>query len=748
MKLSGQYPPYLKDVQAGYDKSAGRFRDQDGNRISKAKYLELQLSDYNNNPNLHMVQSNYFSAPLSRDFEKLESIIGSSKPILDPNRPFQEFAKHPDKAWPMPQDILTAMRLSEYFYRTEGDVAYALQVPREILFAQQFDIKSPSSEIQRTLTELYDQDQLDIFQLMKDADSCESVYGNAFPLVLPSGKNDSPIAGVTLLNPKFVYVGTPVASDAMVSNARTGEPLSSEAFTSTFGLLSQTEAEWNSKVLKNEIHPLAYNAFGPRWNEQDVRGLWIDLNPKYLKPIQVNKQRWERYATPYLARAFRAITNRKVFEELRRATAEGYKSQLFMFNVGTPEHPGSIEELTIISSVLNSLAPERTGMLLGRGNLSGNVLHMDALEGMLAEATWHNLTLTIFRNLGMNIRFISGENLGGARSSDAELDMMVFAERMAFKQKILARWERWFRLTLAQLMYPNDEKYLQAMRDTTVVFQKPMVEMASYIKSVLMPLFTIGAMSLTTLHEKAQMNHAAEVANRKSEKSSGEDDLFMPRTTFVQQTVNPEGGSKTGGQADPSTDPRNTKNPMSSSVEGNRVDAVLQELRHSRELLTVISALEQKQPTPVTIDFQGLKQSDTIVSPPQVHITNQIPEQPAPKIDVKVEAAQPPSVTVNVPEQLPPKVDIHVPVQEIPKVEVHVPVQEAPKVDVHLPTQEAPKVDVHVAAAEAPKVEIHVPEMPAPQVVVNTPKARRKRTKIERDSDGTMTGSTEDVEYE
>lgn len=565
MKLSGDYPSYIKDQQAGYDKQSGRYRDINGNRISKAAYLESRLIE--NSPDvqdLHTINSKYFSHTTSDDYEKLEAIVGSTQPILDPNRPFEEFAKRPSKAWPMPQDILTAMRLSEYFYRTEGDVAYALQVPREVLFAQEFNIKSPSDEIKKELDELYDQDQLDMFQLMKDIYDCESVYANVFPLILPSGKSSSPIAGVTLLNPKYVYVGTPVSADS-VGTSYTGDKMSTDSFTSTFGLLSQTEKEWDSAVLRNEIHPLAYNSFGPRWNEQDVRGMWIDLNPKYLKPIQVNKQRWERYATPYLSRAFRAITNRKVFEELRRATAEGFKSQLFMFNVGTPENPGTVEELKIYSAVLNSLAPERTGMILGRGNFSGGVLHLDALQDMLAEATWHGLTLAVFRNLGMNIRFVSGESPSLSRSSDNELDIMLFSERMTFKQKLMARWERWFRLTLAELTHPGDEKYMEAMRKTTVEFQKPMIEMASFIKSYLMPLFTIGAMSLTTLHEKAQLNHSAEVANRETESSKGEDELFVPRTTYVQQTVNPDGETKETRQTDSSNDLRNT---MKDTVKG------------------------------------------------------------------------------------------------------------------------------------------------------------------------------------
>lgn len=585
MKLSGEYAVFKKGEQAGYDPKDNRYHDINGSRISKSAYLESKLTE--NSPDLRFIENGMFGSPMSKGFEKIENIVGSSG-LLDTGKAFEEFAKKPTKAWPLPQDILTAMRLSEYFYRTEGDVAYALQVPREVLFAQEFKISSPLPEIEKDLKELYDEDQLDMIQLLKDIYDCEAVYGNVFPILLPS--KDNKLAGVTLLNPKYVYCGSPIAQETMMSTAATTpESISTSEFTSTtYGLLSQTEKEWNKKVLLNEIHPLAYNAFGPRWNEQDVRGLWIDLNPKYLHPIQVNKQRWERYATPYLARAFRAITNRKVFEELRRATAEGYKSQLFMFNVGTPEVPGTVEELRIYAGILNSLAPERTGMILGRGNISGQVMHMDALQGLLAEETFHGLTINIFRNLGMNLRFVSGEHPNQRAGGTDDLDIMLFSERMTFKQKMMGRWERWFRLTLAEMTHPGDVKYMEAMRQTKVEFQKPMIEMASYIKSYLMPIFTIGAMSIKTFQEKAQLTPEVELANRKAEQSSGQDLLFTPRTTYVQTATNSDGDTNTSKQGDTSTDLRNSMKETPQNVVKSSLENAVEELRLSRELLTRI----------------------------------------------------------------------------------------------------------------------------------------------------------------
>jgi hypothetical protein len=567
MKVSGDPTPFKLHKQAGFDKSQGRFRDIEGKRISKLAFSQLKETY---DTGLHTVTP---PNSVSAQMEHLEDVIGSGG-IMDKGRVFDAFSKKPTKAWPIPQDILAAMRLSEYFYRTEGDISFALSIPREILFANDFEIQSPNAEIKKDFDELYDQDQMDIFALMKDAYDCESVYGNCYPLLIPSGKNDSPLGGVTLLNPKYMYCGSPIAYDAIGTSGPNTNTQNESGFTSTFGLLSQTEKAWDEASLRNEVHPMAYNAFGPQWNEQVTRGLWIDLDPKYMHPIQINKQRWERYATPILSRAFRAITNRKMFEELRRSTAEGFKSQLLIFNVGTPDIPGSVEEMAIYNGLLNSLAPERTGMLLARGNLKAEVAHIDSLDKLMATETWKELTLAIFRNIGVNMQFVAGESPNQRQASGQEdIDVQIFIERMSFKQKVFARWERWFRLTMAEMLHPpgtpGSDKYMADMRKTTLKFQKPMLEMASNIKNYLLPLFSIGVISIKTMHEKSQLNHDVEVANRTTEEKTGQDQLFMPRATFVQQAVTPDGTSTTGQGKEPSNAP---KNPAKASTEAEVPD--------------------------------------------------------------------------------------------------------------------------------------------------------------------------------
>jgi hypothetical protein len=95
------------------------------------------------------------------------------------------------------------------------------------------------------------------------------------------------------------------------------------------------------------------------------------------------------------------------------------------------------------------------------------------------------------------------------------------------------------------------------------------------------------------------------------------------------------------------------------------------------------------------------------VSAPTVNVSNQVPEQPAPIVNVA------PAV-VNV-----------------------------AAAEVTIPEQPAPVVNV-----AAPNVTIEAPAQPAPVVNVNVPRARREEQTVIRDREGNLKGSTTTVHYE
>jgi len=156
-------------------------------------------------------------------------------------------------------------------------------------------------------------------------------------------------------------------------------------------------------------------------------------------------------------------------------------------------------------------------------------------------------------------------------------------------------------------------------------------------------------------------------------------------------------------------------------------------LRQQVEKLSTLFSKRDTQDISVNIP-----KSDVHIDSP---VTVNIPEQPAPNVDVKLE----------IPKQQPPNVNI-----EGARIDVHVPEQPTPNVDVHIP---APNVlvdsPVHLHApdtAPPPDIVINVPEQPAPEVTIeNTielPKLITEDTKVIRDSTGKITGSKSQAKFE
>ncbi len=124
-----------------------------------------------------------------------------------------------------------------------------------------------------------------------------------------------------------------------------------------------------------------------------------------------------------------------------------------------------------------------------------------------------------------------------------------------------------------------------------------------------------------------------------------------------------------------------------------------------------------KQPAPVVV-VQQPEQNVHVQPRVEVrpHIQLQVPEQPAPVVQVEVNTPQTPA----------PHVEVHpvinIPRQSAPRVNVTPQVEVKPQFTVHVPEQKTPAPVVNIAVPEAPRPVVHVGQ-PAPVVNVYTPKA-------------------------
>lgn len=553
------YPAYAIG-QAGFDAKQGRFRAANGQRISKADFMA--------SANIRQVNGKYVAnltedspggrieldmAQQSHQMERIESLIGFRRNELfgsedthltTPGKIMADALNPPMQAWPIPPSIRAAMILSEFFMRTEGDLFHALTLPIELSVTEDFQIRSTSKDIKREWRELYDVDNLNFSSLIRAIMLSLATYSNAFcfeaeaRLETGDPANDSPIAGIAMLQPRNTYVGAPIT----FWNQTMGAPATSNEY----GIISQTEKPWTVELLQSELPPLAYHALAPNFNEsnQMLPGRWVPLPKGSTTHLTDFKLPWERYANPHLSRAFRSLTKRKTYDELERATMEGYKNQLWVFNVGNDKELGQPKEVEMLKAAIGGLAGERTGNIAWRGNLHVDVKAPNNLQGILNQDTYMGLTANVFRNVGIVLRLISGETQG--RPGSGDIDVRVFIERLRYQQKKIIEFERAFRLRWGKrFMGKMSDKAMQELRDTTVVFMKPMVELEEQVSKIVVPMLMSGKLSNRTVHEMMNVDHDVEVERKKQEQTDGEDELFMAQPVYSQVSTDPQGNSTT-----------------------------------------------------------------------------------------------------------------------------------------------------------------------------------------------------------
>ena len=496
---------------AGFDPEFGRWRDGTGRFTTREEVV--------NRPRTAVmagraIEFNY--ARVSSLSERLERIIGG----LDPNLLVREFDTATE---PMPGAVLAMMRLSEYYTQVEGDVFQAIEAPLDIAM-KPLDFQSPDEGYRNDLEELYGESNIDMYQTLYYIWLCSSIYGQSFPLeLLPESKDDLAASRVLLLPPKNVDVGR---SMVLGGNLSIRPP--------------SGETAWTAQLLESAFPAMSYTRRAVDFNEQIAEGANLKIRRDHCFPVREKSLPFNRYAIPPIMRASRAISTRRIFEEMRRATVEGYKNQLWLFLLGDEENMPLPDEISHLGDAVAGLSGERTGALVWTGNLRVELVAPQAPDNMMANETYVGLTMEIFRRLGISLKVISGErgplSSSSSRAGDLELDIAVLLERLTFKVNQMYRWERQFRAKLAQKMGPAAVK---ADRQTTVRFGHIHMQVERDIRERLLPAYQAGTLSIRTFLEQGGWEWLVELQHKKEEERLRE--LFSPPASFSQMVVKPDG---------------------------------------------------------------------------------------------------------------------------------------------------------------------------------------------------------------
>jgi hypothetical protein len=403
--------------------------------------------------------------------------------------------------------ILAMMRLSEYYFATEGDIFTAMTVPLEVGY-QDFDFVSGDKGAIRACRS-YLEDQLRLHEVLEGLYLDEVVYGQGYPIKQGGEVPDA----IILPNPKHVAVshprglGTPTMAYA---------PQDSQAVVD---------------VLAEQPDFLFSPTYTNQWNEKDVPLVQsVPFKVGSIEQISLPKFQHNPYAQPWLSRASRAIDSRRYLEEMARATIEGVRNQLWVFTVDNPVRG----EITALRSQIAAGRSARTGMLVWRGGLNVQMFVPGTIDNLLANETAWAYTMQVYRQLGITVRVVSGENPNRGSSADAETDVKVFLNRINYSR---GKNERWMQ-RLVNAFYGNAKGKVPVVKLKDVE-----LAVAQRLKDRLLPLLQYGLASPTRAFTEAGMD-----AESEKEQLIADDDF---RTKYIRSYTGFAQSSPYGNTASP-----------------------------------------------------------------------------------------------------------------------------------------------------------------------------------------------------
>jgi hypothetical protein len=539
------YPIYSYQVRGGVNPKNGRFYDINGRLSSKEKALasSVKREDYGG-----LVSKMSFPTPLSDALNSVEIMISPLAARDDSKSPGRGLANILQAAMTiaptsdgkpqadiMPVAVQSRMRLAEHFYETTGDATSVCDVPVELL-TRNLTVECPDNKLEQDIRDFIKEHGIN--KLVGELWSTVRTYGQAYPWCAWNSKGND-LEQIITLSPLHVHVGY-----------NWGYSLSS---------LMVGENAWNKALMESRLPPAMYQPLVRHWDDHPLSPSsgFVNLSGENLYPIYDRKRGWQRYAIPMLARGFRDLASRVVYEDTMRGLIEGYKYQFWIFKVGDADHPPLPEEIAALKSALGGLNSERTGFLVWRDSpLTVEVKVPAGLDQMMGLTYHTDLTRSFFRAMGITPKVVAGEHpggiTGGGSSGKDDVDVLIYLERARYQA---AQITDWITDLVGLWLDKSSTTGKKALKNTTISFGPIQFEQAQRIKDVLGPMYRDGALSWRTYMIQSGINPESELKNKKAEAKNRADGDFSPPVTFSQVATTAGGDQKTATQTEPQGSP-------------------------------------------------------------------------------------------------------------------------------------------------------------------------------------------------
>lgn len=520
---------YKPGRQAGWDLETRKYKDQQGNTITKAEFDALGSTGG--------FVATASRRPLSDFLGKLERTVTRAqkgedisadptlrRAALNFNRLIAATQPYPaEQTRPIPAETRSAMRLMDFYDRRYGDFHRHFETPVLVATGSELDIKCADKGWKRTLRETYE--RVDMWTVLWRNWYGASQYGCAFPYEIWS-EDGRELQQVVDLPPYYVWVGYSLPLGRLPPQGQTNYAL----------LPVNDEQRWSKTMIDTYLMPMSFNRMGVGDNENLVDGWNIPLSSENLQPVRAMSYGYERYPVVPGSRAFLDLGTRMVFDETVRAILEGHMDQLWVFTIGTDKKPATPADMQALQAALGGMTGERTGIFAWENGLQVSVHTPKSLDGILGADTRQAMTLQMFRALGGNVRIETGNPLIGQRETAAdEVDLSMWLRQLEFPRTYNLKWERYLRNKYAKAQGAAAAK---ANERTTVTWSRPLIEVAQMVEKELRPLYQMGVTSRRTTLERAGYSYDQELERKREEQP--DEELFAVPATYAQTTVNPD----------------------------------------------------------------------------------------------------------------------------------------------------------------------------------------------------------------
>lgn len=421
--------------------------------------------------------------------------------------PYKRLSKDEQEEW-VDTRILSMMVAAENLMMRNGDVWEALNAQID-LGVGPLIVSHPDKGVEKAYRDMFSRIAIDY--ILEDAWLTRGEYGNAYTLVM--GDNESNFSVVNL-NPKHVAVGQQLQVGTRPIN---------------FFPNSRNPKDLNDQFYHERVLDTS------RWNEwKDHSSGGLPLDGARVYHSHPRKPHHRRYAYPPVILAYDNITTRMIVAELVRSTAEGLKTQIRLWRLDKPVR-GEIGQLV---SQIRSMRADRTYDLFWKNNLEVEQIIPGTIDELLANETWLRLTNSIFRDMGMFLRLVSGESPGDkGTDKGVQVEVNIALSRLKAEQRLSMQIARW----VADRYARYGDKSLASKDAPAIRMGESVLSSSVLINEVYVPLMNYGIVSIRTVHESLGMDYETEIA-RLEEEADLRESIILPYTSF-KQTVTDAGGN-------------------------------------------------------------------------------------------------------------------------------------------------------------------------------------------------------------